>query len=130
MQQAERLDISDSVKFLGIVKDMPALLAKADIYVQPSLQEGLPNAVIEAMASGLPIIATKVSGNEDLVNHNSNGILVEPGNANQLAEALLELIHNRDKRRQMGKLSRRIIEEHYQLPRVIEKLVRVYNHEQ
>ena len=82
------------------------------------------------MASGLPIVATKVSGNEDLVNHNSNGILVEPGNANLLAEALLELINDCEKRVQMGKLSRRIIEEHYQLPMVIEKLVRVYNHEQ
>jgi glycosyltransferase involved in cell wall biosynthesis len=129
-QQAERLDISDSVQFLGLVQDMPALFAQADIYVQPSLQEGLPNSVIEAMASGLPIVATKVSGNEDLVNHNSNGILVEPGNAYRLAEALLELINDYEKRVQMGKLSRRIIEEHYQLPMVIEKLVRVYNHEQ
>jgi glycosyltransferase involved in cell wall biosynthesis len=130
MQQAERLNISESVNFLGMVQDMPALFAQADIYVQPSLQEGLPNAVIEAMASGLPIVATKVSGNEDLVTHNSNGILVEPGNANLLAEALLELINDCSKRVQMGALSRRIIEEHYQLPMVIEKLVRVYNHEQ
>jgi L-malate glycosyltransferase len=129
MQQAERLEISDSVKFLGMVQHMPSLLAKGDIYVQPSLQEGLPNSVIEAMACGLPIVATKVSGNEDLVNHNSNGLLVEPGNANLLAEALLELINNTEKRIQMGKLSRRIIEENYQLPKVIEKLVRVYNHD-
>jgi glycosyltransferase involved in cell wall biosynthesis len=130
MQQAERLGISDSVTFLGLVQDMPALFAQADMYVQPSLQEGLPNAVIEAMACGLPIVATKVSGNEDLVHHNSNGILVEPGNVHLLAEALLVLINDREKRVQMGKVSRRIIEEHYQLPMVIEKLVRVYHHDQ
>ena len=68
--------MGDTVEFLGEVSDVPGVLARADVYVQPSFQEGLPNAVLEAMAMGLPIVATRVSGNEDVVADGDNGLLV------------------------------------------------------
>ena len=77
--QVERLSLGDSIELAGEIADVPSLLGQTDIYVQPSFVEGLPNSVLEAMAAGLPIVATRVSGNEDLVTDGENGLLVPPG---------------------------------------------------
>lgn len=114
------------VTFLDWIPEISPVLNQADIYVQPSLQEGLPNSVLEAMAASLPIVATKVSGNEDLVTQSENGILVDPGCVDGLAEALCILISNPAMRETMGKYSRQIIETTYQLPKVLEKLLMAY----
>lgn len=129
MQLVEDYELSDYVMFHDWMPEISSILNQADIYVQPSLQEGLPNSVLEAMAAALPIVATKVSGNEDLVTDNENGILVAPGCIDGLAEALCTLIANPDRRKAMGKHSRQIIETTYQLPKVLNKLLRAYTGE-
>ena len=121
-----QMELSDSVQFLGVIKEIPDLLHRADIYVQPSRQEGLPNSVLEAMAMGLPIVATRISGNEDLVVDGKNGLLVPPQDPEKLAHVLGELIDDAGRRQKMGLYSRRIIEDNYAFPVVADLLTRAY----
>jgi Glycosyltransferase len=76
--------------------------SKADVFVQPSLVEGMPNTILEAMAAGLPIIATDVAGSRDLVKDEVNGIVVEPGNSKALSEALIKIASNSQLRYSMS----------------------------
>src|SRR6185436_2068004 len=107
---------AESVDFIGEVSDVPSVLVRADIYVQPSFQEGLPNSVLEAMAMGLPIVATRISGNEDVVVHEENGLLVPAGDAEALAAALRRLMNDPLLAARMGRRSRQMVEERFALP--------------
>ena len=100
------------VRFHGWCKqeELLPILARAHIFVNPSRHEGMPNAVLEAMASGLPIIATKIAGNEDLVVDGKNGYLVESENVNELKEAIKTLLTNKPMRIKMGQESRALVE--------------------
>ena len=82
--------LSDRVHFLGTRRDVPALLAASDSFVLPSLWEGLPLALVEAMAGDLPVIATKVSGTEQVMVDGRTGWVVPPGDASALADAMRE----------------------------------------
>jgi glycosyltransferase involved in cell wall biosynthesis len=86
--RAKELGISDSVRFMGEVRDISSLLAAADVGVLSSRNEGLPNAIMEYMAAGLPVVATRIPGIDELVFNCADAILVEPGDASQLADAL------------------------------------------
>jgi len=92
---------------------MPECYQSAQIYVQPSRFEGMSNAILEAMASGLPIIATDVDGNPDLVNEGENGLLVPTDDPPRLAAAMQQLLTDPELREKMGRASRRIIEESF-----------------
>ena len=85
------LGLADTVSFLGPRDDVAALLAAADVYVHPSLFEALPTTVLEAMATGLPVVATDVGGVPELVSHGTTGLLVRPARPADLAEAMLRL---------------------------------------
>jgi glycosyltransferase involved in cell wall biosynthesis len=89
--QAARLGQADTVCFLGARNDVPALLSAADVYVHPSLFEALPTTVLEAMATGLPVVATDVGGVPELVAHGKTGLLVPPACPAHLAEAMLRM---------------------------------------
>ncbi len=91
-----------SVRFLGVRHDVPALLALSDIYVHPSLQEGYSNSLLEAMAAGLPVIATSVGGNVEAVSHAVTGILVPPRDAFALSAAMIQLLRNPGEAKAMG----------------------------
>jgi glycosyltransferase involved in cell wall biosynthesis len=104
--QIARLSLGDSVALAGEVADVPALLRETDVYVQPSFQEGMPNSVLEAMAAGLPVVATRVSGNEDLVTDGENGLLVPPGDPSALAAAIRRLVDDPALARRMGARAR------------------------
>lgn len=97
--------LQDRVRLLGSREDVGAVLASADIAVLPSYSEGMPNAVMEAMAHGLPVVATDVGGNRSLLGSGA-GILVAPGDENALAGALRSLIDDRRARREMGEVGR------------------------
>src|SRR5205814_5050287 len=86
------LDLGGHVTLLGTRYDVPAILARAHAACLPSLAEGLPNAVMEAMAAGLPVVATSVGGAPELVIPGETGLLAPPGAAAELAEALLEVL--------------------------------------
>jgi glycosyltransferase involved in cell wall biosynthesis len=130
-ERAAERGVADSVHFPGRVTQLEAaaMYEQADVYVQPSHLEGLPNSVLEAMASGLPIVATRVSGNEDLVVDHANGRLVPAGNPDALATALTELLRDPELIKRMGTESRRLVEEQHAVPAVLSLLTRAYRGE-
>ncbi len=98
--------LRDRVSLLGRREDVPALLAAADMFVLPSHREGMPRSIIEAMASGLPVVATDIRGCREEVVDGETGRLVPVKNAAALAAALQELVHDPAVRRRMGKAGR------------------------
>ena len=89
---AAQLEIAERVTFAGWRADVPAVLSALDVYAQPSLSEGLPLAPIEASASGLPIVATRAGGMDQVIVHGETGLLVPPGEPGLLAEALISVL--------------------------------------
>lgn len=114
--------IDDRVKFLGWKSrsELPAVFQEANLFVYPSRHEGMPNAVLEAMAAGLPILATRIAGNEDLVN-DETGILVNSEDMAGLQAALEKIIPGAQIRKQMGAAARKRVEENYGWPRVAQE---------
>lgn len=94
-----------------------AVMASADIFVLPSLFEGTPLTLVEAMWSGLPIITTATAGMKDVIRHDVNGVLVPPGNAAALTEALSALVQDPRRCRELGTAAHRTAVEHYTWPR-------------
>jgi glycosyltransferase involved in cell wall biosynthesis len=113
------------VRFLGFRSDVPQLLQATDIFVLPSRREGLPRSIMEAMAAGKPVVATNVRGSRDLVEHGVTGLLVELGDVDGLAQALLQLIRDPELRRRMGEASRAKIQD-YDLSRVLVEMAAIY----
>ena len=123
---ALELRIGASVEFPGKIDDVPALLADAGLYVQASHQEGLPNAVLEAMASGLAVVATRVSGHEDVVEDGRTGLLVPPNDPHALAQALQTLIDDAPERLAMGQRGRETVTQNYGTDVIAERLLQLY----
>jgi len=99
---AGQLGIKDKVLFLGKKKNAREYLSLADICTLPSLSEGMPNAALEYMAAGKPVVATRVGGTAEVVTHGVSGLLVSPQNVEELAAALGELVNDREKRVSFG----------------------------
>lgn len=112
---AQDLVIASNVRFLGWVDrhDLPDIYRSADIFAFPSRDEGMPNAVLEAMASGLPVIATPVSGIAELVSPDETGLIVPVDDDQALAVALEQLIKNADQRARWGHSARLKVEQHF-----------------
>ncbi len=102
-QMIEHLSLQDIVWLAGDRDDVPSLLQAMDVFVLPSLAEGLSNTVLEAMASGLPVIATAVGGNIELVEEGFNGSLVAVGDHEALSDAMVALLENDDGAGQTGR---------------------------
>lgn len=115
------------VEWWGHQKDMPDVFRRTTIACLPSYREGLPKVLIEAAASGLPIVATDVPGCRDICRHGENGLLVPPRNALALAEALRFLIDSPNTRLAMGRRSREIFEAEYTIDQVVDRTLRVYS---
>jgi glycosyltransferase involved in cell wall biosynthesis len=103
-----QLDLTRNISFLGTIEHrlIPEFLTNVDIFVMPSIWEGLGVAAIEAEAMEIPVVASRVGGVPEVVLDGESGILVEPGDSEQLAQAILTLIENPALRRQMGKRGR------------------------
>jgi glycosyltransferase involved in cell wall biosynthesis len=101
-QQVVRLGLKANIHFLGSRADVPELLAATDLFVLPSLWEGLSVALLEAMVAGKPIVATAVSGTTEVMNPGETGVLVRPGNSQALADAILRLLENPTQAQAMG----------------------------
>ncbi len=119
--------IQKHVRFLGIRQDIPQLMNAADAYVMSSSWEGMPNALLEASATGLPIVATDVGGNREVVLHKKTGVLVPPKDPYALAQAMLRLMDMPEEERQaMGKAARNYIEANFSLDRVVDMWEHLY----
>jgi len=123
---AKSLHIERQVRFLGDRRDIPAVLASMDISVLTSLSESLSNAIIESMAAGLPVVATRVGGNPDLVRDGETGFLIPPGDAASLAEALDRLLAGPELRREFGRKAKAFALEHFSLVRVRDQYEELY----
>ena len=99
---AERLGVRDRIRFLGTRSDVGALMALMDVIAVPSLSEGSPLVTLEAMAAGVPVVASEVGGIPDQIRHRREGLLVPPGDASSLADAILELLRDPARARTLG----------------------------
>ena len=106
--------------------DIERILSISELFVFPSLWEGLPNALLEAMAAGKPVIATTVGGVPELVVHGKTGLLIPPNETDALAHAITELLHNRSRTRKMGKAARMRVEKHFTISRTVAKTENLY----
>jgi glycosyltransferase involved in cell wall biosynthesis len=123
----DTLRLGPFVRFLGAVADPWPLLAGADIFALPSLREGMPNALLEAMAAGLPSVATAVGAVPEMVADGREAFLVSPGDAGALALALVELAARPALRQVMGTLARRRVEDAYRIETTVAGIERLYN---
>ena len=123
---AEALKLGESVEFLGTQTDVTAVLHRGSIAALPSRWEGMPNAILEAMACGLPCIATRVSGTEDIIKHEVNGLLVEPEDYQAMAQALLALLRDPARCSAYGKAARETIEQDYELEHITDLYLELY----
>ena len=125
---ADKLGLSERVRFLGLRKDVPGLMNAADAYVMSSAWEGIPLVLLEASATGLPIVATDVGGNREVVVDGESGFLAPPQSADALAGSMLQMMAPPDaERRRMGEAGRRYIEEHYSLEHVVDTWEALYS---
>jgi len=111
----------------GFINDAHNYLQAFDIFVLPSLKEGLPYTIMEAMSAGLPTIATRVGGIPDLIEHRKEGILVSPKNSVELASALEELVKNTQYGQMLGRNAREKIARKFLLGNMIKNTLMVYN---
>ena len=122
----KELHIEEHVIAPGYREDVPEILSIVDVFVLPSLREGLGTAILEAMAMGKPIISTRVGGIPEAVQHGINGLLVPPADGPALAAAIRELLAEKEKRLAMGQQSRRIAEERFNQTRMISKMESIF----
>lgn len=124
---AADLHVADSVRFLGRL-DEPGVIAalrSADIFVNPSEGEGLPNAVLEAMASGLAVVLSDIEPHRELLSRGEAGLLCGDARPNQIADALKSLLYSAERRRAMGSEARRIVEKEFSWEQATRKLVQL-----
>jgi len=125
-KMVKQLSLQNNVSFLGFRKDIPELLSASDIFILTSRREGLPRAILEAMAVGLPIIATNVRGNRDLVKHGENGYSVQLDDVQQTILAIEALSSSKSLRESMGEINREVVRE-YSLERVLSETEVIYD---
>lgn len=94
--------LEDVVEFLGMRDDVAEILRQSDVFVRPSHIEGMPLTILEAMATGLPVVACDVGGVHEIVVHGTTGLIVPPGSKSSVADAMLELLMDQKRRRAMG----------------------------
>jgi glycosyltransferase involved in cell wall biosynthesis len=125
-RMAAELNIRDSVEFMGLRPDVVELLQQSWGFVLPSRTEGMPNALLEAMACGLPCIATRVSGSEDIIADGLNGILVESEQPVQMADALRRVMEDTELAERLGREARVTVVREYQLAQRVDRCLALY----
>ncbi len=114
--------------FTGYREDIPRLLSVMDVFVHPSgMREGLPLAVAEAMACGIPVVAGDVGGTSEIVKHGETGLLVPPGDIHALADSIVFLVENPEKARRMGMKGRKSVEERFSSGLMVNKIENLYD---
>ena len=114
------------VEFLGHRDDVPELLAAADLFVLPSRSEAFPNGAIEAMAAGLPVVASDVGGLRDLIEHGRTGVLVPPADPDALGAAIGALVARPERARAIGDAARAEIRRRYSFERMVDAFDSLY----
>ena len=121
-----QMGIGKYITFLGYRDDVPEILQNADLFVMPSVKEAFPLSLLEAMAAGMPVVATKCGGPEEIVIDGETGYLVPSCCGNALKDAILTLLKEKDRAEQMGKNGKRRVEENFGLNTFIERWQKLY----
>jgi glycosyltransferase involved in cell wall biosynthesis len=124
--QSRSLGVSDRVRFLGYRSDVPALLAACDLFVLPSLYEGLPLSILEAMAAGAPVVASRIGGNDEAVVHGETGLLVPPADPAALAAAVRTVLGDADLGRRLVAAARARVRQEFSAEAMVRKVDRAY----
>lgn len=124
--QVRDLAITENVHLLGYRRDAIALLEALDIYVLPSLLEGFPRSVLEAMALGKPVVVTDIGGSRETVRHGASGWVVPPRDSRELARAICRLLESSGLRRSLGAEGRRAVEQRFSARVIAETHERLY----
>ena len=125
-QTASDLGLGDRFRFLGYRSDMPRVISALDVYVLSSLWEGLPLALLEALAMGKPVVATRVGGNPEVVDNGVNGFIVPPRDASALAQALLKTCRDDAFRRNVRDVNRTRFETQFSLQAMVSAHEKLY----
>jgi glycosyltransferase involved in cell wall biosynthesis len=124
--ETEELGVMKHVIFTGSRFDIPEILQLLDIYLLPSLSEGLPLGLLEAMASGCPIVASDVGGIPSVVDHGHSALLIPPGLPDALALAVIRLLENSDLREKLSKNAKIIFHNNYDSSQMTNKYCELY----
>ena len=124
--EASALGLGDRVRFLGLRTDIPEILGASDVFVLSSDYEGNPLSILEAMAAGLPTVATAVGGVPSLLADETGGVLVQPGDAEGFSKAIGSLLGNRQLRESMGAAAARRAREHFDVTNMVRAYEEVY----
>lgn len=126
-QEIEKLGLSEVIGLAGDRSDVADLLRTMDIFVLPSLAEGISNTILEAMASGVPVVATDVGGTPELIENRVTGLLVPNNNHTELAKAIRMLIDHPEMRKEMGANGRKRVEKQFSWDRAVDEYLVVYD---
>jgi sugar transferase (PEP-CTERM/EpsH1 system associated) len=126
MDAVKRLGVLGRTRLLGDRSDVPLILSALDLFILPSIAEGLSNTVLEAMASGLPVVATRVGGNPELIEDGTNGRLIPRQDDDALVAAMAAYLDDPHLRALHGKASRQRAVDHFSLDRMTDAYVRLY----
>ncbi len=116
----------ESVLFLGMRDDIPQLLSQADIFLLTSDHEGIPNAMLEAMSAGLPIVTTPAGDCASIIHHGINGFVIDYDDQEKFVEGILKLYHHEQLRKEMGKINQEIISKEYRFENLKNNLITIY----
>ncbi|MEK7143073.1 MAG: glycosyltransferase family 4 protein [Patescibacteria group bacterium] len=125
-KEVEKLKLSKTVFFTGFVKDIQNKMSEFDLYIQPSLSESFGLAIVQAMALGIPVVATNAGGIPEVVTTGKSGILVEPGHPKVIAEAIIELLRDKPRAKKMGKLGAEEAKIKFNLQDMIKETEKIY----
>jgi glycosyltransferase involved in cell wall biosynthesis len=120
------LGVSEQLRFLGFRQDIPKILSALDIFVSPSLWEGLSISLLEAMAAAKPIVATSILPNAELIQHEVTGLLVPPKSPEQIAKAIVRFVEEPDLARRCAITARQRVLEHYTIDRMFQEMWDLY----
>jgi len=128
LKAVEKNSIKHRIVVKGVMKHEDVLreMQMFDVYVQSSISEGFPNAVLEAMSFGIPVIATRVGGTKEIVKHGYNGLLIEPFSSEEIYERLIEIYNNREKMYSLGQNGYMTVKRHFNPEREIREWYEVY----
>jgi glycosyltransferase involved in cell wall biosynthesis len=124
--RADQAGLTGRVVFAGLRSDVPALMSAIDVSVMPSLNEALSNVLLESMAAGAPIVATRVGGTPEAIQDGVSGLLVEPGDPHALAAAIARLLDDPLLASRLGSAAKNVIKDQFSIVRMIEDTERLY----
>tara|TARA_Y100000287_G_scaffold156688_1_gene133918 strand:- start:39 stop:731 length:693 start_codon:yes stop_codon:yes gene_type:complete len=124
----KKLDVEKKVIFYGRVsdEDLSKIYSEADIYLIPTMRyEGLPLALLEAMAHGIPTISSKIGGNSDVITHGKDGLFIKPGNLEELISGIKELGNNPEMRKRISIAARKTTEKRFDKNRMVKETLEI-----